>query len=100
MPQLQNRGLPPHILEQMAGERFPDLFACSKILFREPRGVLGIERRIARNNVMSMKNKLQHPFALIAQGFIAGAILFYPAVPAEAGTQQTAPTRSDLVVPS
>ena len=49
---------------------------------------------------MSMKNKLQHPFALIVQGFIAGAIIFYPAPPSEAGTQRPAPTNSASAVPS
>jgi len=49
---------------------------------------------------MSMKSKLQHPFALIAQGFIAGAIIFYPATSSGAGTQRTAPTSSASAVPS
>ena len=49
---------------------------------------------------MSIKNKLQHPFALIAQGFIAGAIFFYPAAPAETDVQRNAPVGSASVMPS
>jgi len=33
---------------------------------------------------MNIKRKLQNPFALIAQGFVAGAILFWTTAPAEA----------------
>jgi hypothetical protein len=46
------------------------------------------------DNFMTMKNKLQHPLALIAQGFVAGAIIFYPATRSEAGMQRIAPTSS------
>jgi hypothetical protein len=33
---------------------------------------------------MNIKKKLQNPFALVAQGFVAGAILFWTTAPAEA----------------
>jgi hypothetical protein len=33
---------------------------------------------------MDIKKKLQNPFALVAQGFVAGAILFWSTVPGEA----------------
>ncbi len=40
---------------------------------------------------MNLKKKLQNPFALVGQGFVAGAILFWTVAPAEAdspnGTQ-------------
>ncbi len=40
---------------------------------------------------MNLKKKLQNPFALVGQGFVAGAILFWTIAPAEAdspnGTQ-------------
>ena len=49
---------------------------------------------------MNLKNKLQHPFALIAQGFVAGAIIFYPAAPSETDVQRTPPTSYALVIPS
>ena len=32
---------------------------------------------------MKMKQKLQNPFALVVQGFVAGAILFYATAPNE-----------------
>lgn len=32
---------------------------------------------------MKIKQKLQNPFALIAQGFVAGAILLYATTPAD-----------------
>lgn len=39
---------------------------------------------------MNIRKKLQHPFALVAQGFVAGAILFFTtsAPQAEAGDRQ------------
>ena len=33
---------------------------------------------------MNIKKKLQNPFALIAEGFIGGAAIFYLAMPANA----------------
>jgi hypothetical protein len=36
---------------------------------------------------MKLKQKLQHPFALIAEGFIAGAILLYATTPADVRQQ-------------
>jgi hypothetical protein len=32
---------------------------------------------------MDIKKKLQNPFALVAQGFVAGAILFWTTAPSE-----------------
>jgi len=32
---------------------------------------------------MKMKQKLQNPFALVVQGFVAGAIIFYATAPNE-----------------
>ena len=32
---------------------------------------------------MKIKQKLQNPFALIAQGFVAGAIILYATTPAD-----------------
>ena len=33
---------------------------------------------------MNIKKKLQNPFVLVVQGFVAGAILFWSTVPGEA----------------
>ena len=44
--------------------------------------------------MMNMKKKLQNPFVLVAQGFIAGAILFYATTPPEADPQLPAPVQS------
>ena len=41
---------------------------------------------------MSIKQKLQNPFALVAQGFIAGAILFWATAPGDADARPLAPT--------
>jgi hypothetical protein len=43
-------------------------------------------------NMMNLKKKLQNPFALIAQGFIGGAILFFATAPSEQQAAQAAPT--------
>lgn len=40
---------------------------------------------------MGMKKKLQNPFALVAQGFIAGAILIWATAPRDADASQDAP---------
>jgi hypothetical protein len=45
----------------------------------------------AGSNFMSIKQKLQNPFALVAQGFVAGAILLWVTTPAEAEAAPTAP---------
>ena len=36
---------------------------------------------------MKIKQKLQNPFALIAQGFVAGAIILYASTPANVDAQ-------------
>lgn len=41
------------------------------------------------NKLMNMKKKLLNPFVLVAQGFIAGAALFWSTQPAESGAVQT-----------
>ena len=44
---------------------------------------------------MNIKKKLQNPFALIAQGFIGGAAIFYATLPANVDAQpQVSPVRS------
>ena len=44
---------------------------------------------------MNFKSKLQNPFALIAQGFIGGAAIFYATLPANVDAQpQTAPAQA------
>ena len=42
---------------------------------------------------MNIKKKLQNPFVLIAQGFVAGAILFWSTAPQDAD----APNQSQAV---
>ena len=37
--------------------------------------------------IMNIKQKLQNPFALVAQGFFAGAIILYAATPADVDAQ-------------
>lgn len=39
---------------------------------------------------MNLKKKLQNPFVLIAQGFVAGSIIFYATMPAETQSQAAA----------
>lgn len=39
--------------------------------------------------IAQLKQKLAHPVALVAQGFMAGAILFYATAPGEATAQTT-----------
>ncbi len=38
--------------------------------------------------MMNLKKKLQNPIVLVAQGFVAGAILFYATQPPEAAPAQ------------
>jgi hypothetical protein len=38
--------------------------------------------------MMNLKKKLQNPVLLVAQGFIAGAILFYTTMPPESAPAQ------------
>lgn len=46
---------------------------------------------------MNIKKKLTNPFVLIAQGFAAGAIVFFATAPAEADQQQPAPSAQSAV---
>lgn len=41
---------------------------------------------------MNIKKKLTNPFVLVAQGFAAGAIIFFATAPVEADPQQQAPS--------
>jgi hypothetical protein len=41
---------------------------------------------------MNIKKKLTNPFVLIAQGFAAGAIVFFATAPVEVDRQQPAPS--------
>ena len=41
---------------------------------------------------MKILNKLQNPFALVAQGFVAGAIIIFATMPPERDAQQPAPS--------
>lgn len=40
---------------------------------------------------MKLKQKLKNPFALVAQGFVAGVILFWGTAPQEASAASPAP---------
>ena len=41
---------------------------------------------------MNIKKTLQNPFVLMAQGFVAGAFLFWSSLPAEVAAPDGAPT--------
>ena len=43
---------------------------------------------------MTIKQKLQNPLALVAQGFVAGAILFWATVPSDSEARQDNPVES------
>lgn len=43
---------------------------------------------------MNIKQKLQHPFALVGQGFALGAILFFATAPVEADSPQADPVQT------
>jgi hypothetical protein len=50
---------------------------------------------------MNIKKTLQNPFALILQGFIGGAAIFYVTLPANIDTQsQLAPTQTVQAAPA
>jgi hypothetical protein len=60
-------------------------------------GKRSIEPGAEKREAMKIKNKLLNPFALIFQGFLAGAVLFYstapeqpPAQPLSSGMQSAA----------
>ncbi len=41
---------------------------------------------------MNLKKKLQNPFMLVVEGFVAGAIIFFATAPSEMNAQQQAPS--------
>jgi hypothetical protein len=43
------------------------------------------------------KQKLQHPVALTAQGFVFGVVLFWAMAPSESGAQATASTSTAAI---
>jgi hypothetical protein len=45
-------------------------------------GLAGAGTASGRSKAMKIKQKLQNPFALIAEGFVAGAIMLYATTPA------------------
>lgn len=47
---------------------------------------------------MNIKKTLQNPFALVAQGFVAGAILFWATMPHEQDTPQPSRAQSAQVI--
>jgi hypothetical protein len=47
---------------------------------------------------MTIKQKLQNPLALVAQGFVAGAILFWATVPSDAEPQQSGSSAQSTTV--
>jgi H+/gluconate symporter-like permease len=44
--------------------------------------------------MMNLKKKLQNPMVLVAQGFVAGAILFHATQPPETAPAQPQPSAS------
>lgn len=40
---------------------------------------------------MTIKQKLQNPFALVAQGFVAGAVMLWATAPSESDAPQSPP---------
>lgn len=46
---------------------------------------------------MRLKNKLQNPFALIGQGFVAGAAIFFATAPDDSRAPQGAQTAQPSV---
>lgn len=43
-----------------------------------------------------LKAKLQHPLALIAQGFVAGVIIFTVTAPSDSSAQPADPTPTEI----
>src|SRR3546814_8762886 len=44
-----------------------------------------------RDTAMTIKQKLQNPFALVAQGFVAGALMLWVTAPSESDAPQSPP---------
>ena len=62
---------------------------------RESFGSSGGKNSKATGKTMKIKQKLQNPFALIAQGFVAGAIILYATTPANVdGPAQDVPVEA------
>lgn len=57
-------------------------FAAAEAEQPEESGLLGKSSKVEWVMAMKIKQKLQNPFALIAQGFVAGAIILYATTPA------------------
>jgi hypothetical protein len=49
---------------------------------------------------MKLKRKLQHPVALVAQGFVAGVILFWATASAESSAQAQAQAQAQDRAPA
>jgi hypothetical protein len=49
--------------------------------------------------VSKLRKKLENPFALVAQGFVAGVILFWATMPEESNAAQPSPV-TELVASS
>ena len=47
---------------------------------------------------MNIKKKLANPFALVAQGFAAGALLFFATAPSESDSSQQPPAGQSAAV--
>lgn len=47
---------------------------------------------------MSIRKALQNPFALVAEGFVAGAIMFWATMPAEQDASAVAPVQAAALV--
>ena len=48
---------------------------------------------------MKFKKKLLNPFALVGQGFLAGAVLFFATAPKEVDTPNQAPPLQSAALP-
>ena len=48
---------------------------------------------------MNIRTKLQHPLALVVQGFIAGAIILHATMPPETGARRALPTGGVSTIP-
>jgi hypothetical protein len=46
--------------------------------------------------MMNLKKKLQNPMALVVQGFVGGAIIFYATMPPETAGTQVQPQQGEL----
>lgn len=49
---------------------------------------------------MTLKQRLQNPFALVAQGFVAGAILFWATAPSDGDSPPPSAPAESAAAPS